>query len=427
MKPRTLVLIEYASVAEAFYPFTCLHCVWELWWGPFRLLQWWRHRFPEARLAVVTVPERELWRRSFEARYPEYRLVPLEMPLLLLNAQLMPCQQGINLLEQLRTTVGTEHSAYAVVSGGTVWAAWVDAPELPRALAGLQRGCWDDACAAFCAQLPQVEAQLPRFHYLWDVLARAPEAFAEAETLLPLGVEPELWQRQGVWIRVPEHVWIDPTAELSPGVVVDARGGPVFIGNGAVVQPHVALIGPCAIGAHALLRAHATVGSYTVVGEHCRIGGEVAHSVFHAYANKQHEGFVGHSYIGEWVNFGAGTTTSNLKNTYGTVRVRLPGGEVDTGMQFLGTLCGDHTKTAIGTFLRTGAVIGVSANVLSGASHARWVPSFSWGDAVHPEPYALEKALEVARRVMARRGKTLLPEEEALLRHEYARSWANQS
>ncbi|MCS6966720.1 MAG: hypothetical protein NZ473_08150, partial [Candidatus Kapabacteria bacterium] len=208
-----------------------------------------------------------------------------------------------------------------------------------------------------------------------------------------------------------------------PGVVIDARKGAVLIGEEVVVQPHVALMGPCAIGARSLLRAHATVGAYTTIGEHCRIGGEVAHSIFHAYANKQHEGFVGHSYIGEWVNLGAGTTTSNLKNTYGTVRLRLPMGVVDTGLQFLGTLCGDHTKTAIGTFLRTGAVLGISVNVLSGGMQAQWVPSFAWGDAAQPQPYAWDKALEVAQRMMARRGKTLLSEEQELFRHEYAHTW----
>jgi len=345
------------------------------------------------------------------------------LPALVVDARLVPKSHTVGVLQQVWERSVTERTILALYSEGELAALILPTASLPPELLTLEQGIWTEECAAFSSELPRVESFVPRLRFLWEAVTMLGEAFAEVEAVLTTGVEPRMWQQRGVWILAPERVQIAPTADLAPGVVLDARSGPVFIDEGAIIQPGAVLLGPCAIGVNALVRAHATIGGYTVVGEGCRIGGEVAHSVFHAYANKQHEGFVGHSYVGEWVNLGAGTTTSNLKNTYGTVRLHLPWGEVDTGAQFLGTLCGDHTKTAIGTYLRTGAVIGISVNLLAGGMEARFVPSFSWGHAAQPQPYQVGKALEVARRVMARRGRELLPEEEWLLRAEYERVW----
>lgn len=420
MKPRTVLLVELSAAVEDFFPFSSLHCLWELRWGPWRLVEWWQHCFPEARLAVAVAPEREAWRRSFLARFPEYARLDVEFPVLLLNAQVLPRQESLQWMrEQARVETATSWAAFA---GERLVAAWI-AVEAAPVLASLRTGIWGAEQSAFCHTLPSCHSALPMLTSLWELVAQLPDAFLEAERLLPLGSDAERWRERGVWLLEPERIRIAPTAELAPGVVLDARQGPIILEEGVAVQPHAVLLGPCSVGKYSLLRAHATVGRFTAIGEHCRVGGEIVHSVVHAYANKQHEGFVGHSYLGEWVNFGAGTTTSNLKNTYGTVRVRLPSGERESGLQFLGTLCGDHTKTAIGTMLRTGAVLGVSANVLAGGMQARLVPSFSWGDAARPQPYQLEKALEVARRVMARRHRCLLSEEEQLLRMEYERTW----
>ncbi|GBD06801.1 Bifunctional protein GlmU [bacterium HR21] len=419
MKPKTVLLVEFPAAVGEFFPFSSLHCLWELRWGPWRLVEWWQRLFPEAQLAVAVGSEREAWRRSFLARFPEHDVREPRFPVLLLNAQLLPRRENLTWMEeQTRSMAGASWVAFA---GEVLAAAWI--AEGAPVQVSIRTGIWDAELTAFCRTLPSRDYGFPLICSLWELVARLPDAFLQAEQLLPLGTDAEEWRRHGIWIQAPERVWIAPTAELAPGVVLDAREGPIIIEEGAIVQPQVVLFGPCSVGKHSLLRAHATIGRFTAIGEHCRIGGEIAHSVVHAYANKQHEGFVGHSYLGEWVNLGAGTTTSNLKNTYGSVRLRLPSGERETGLQFLGTLCGDHTKTAIGTRLRTGAVLGVSANILTGGMDARLVPSFSWGDAAHPQPYQLDKALEVARRVMARRNRCLLPEEEALFRIEYERTW----
>ncbi|MBK9246794.1 MAG: hypothetical protein IPM69_01445 [Ignavibacteria bacterium] len=144
----------------------------------------------------------------------------------------------------------------------------------------------------------------------------------------------------------------------------------------------------------------------------CKVGGEVENSIIHAYSNKQHDGFLGHSYIGEWVNLGADTNTSDLKNTYGLISVIIQGKKVETGNMYLGLLCGDHTKCGINSMFSTGTVVGIFANIFGAGFHPTVIDSFSWGD--NRTQYKIDKAIEVAETVMKRRHRTPTTEEIAL-------------
>ncbi|MEE8638565.1 MAG: hypothetical protein V3T21_05945 [Candidatus Margulisiibacteriota bacterium] len=201
---------------------------------------------------------------------------------------------------------------------------------------------------------------------------------------------------------------IDKGVEIEANTVIDARHGPVYIGKGTIIRPLSHLKGPLSIGPM------------------CRIGGEVGESIFHGYSNKQHYGFIGHSYVGEWVNLGAGTTNSDLKNNYSTVKVTIGGKQIDTGEKFVGCFIGDHAKTGIGTLITTGAVIGVAANVFGGGVTPKVVPSFSWG---LKEEYHIERAIQAAKIVVGRRGKKLSEKEIGLLRRVFGftRSERSQS
>jgi hypothetical protein len=150
------------------------------------------------------------------------------------------------------------------------------------------------------------------------------------------------------------------------------------------------------------------------------VRGEVADSIFLGYANKAHDGFVGHSVLGRWVNLGAGTTTSNLKNTYGVVRLEVAGEHIETGRMNVGTLFGDHVKTAIGTLLSTGTVIGAGASVHGPGAPPRWLPPFAWGcDGARMRE---EGFLSIAERVFARRDVGLTDARRKSLRATYARA-----
>ncbi|MEP7344272.1 MAG: putative sugar nucleotidyl transferase [Gemmatimonadaceae bacterium] len=215
-------------------------------------------------------------------------------------------------------------------------------------------------------------------------------------------------------------VYVERGARIDPFVVFDCQAGPVLVRRGASVAAFTRLVGPCVIGADAqVLGGKVTTSS---IGESSRVMGEVSHTIFVGHANKAHEGFVGHSILGRWVNFGASTVTSNLKNTYGPVALWTPEGLRDTGLQFLGTLAGDHVKTAIGTRLTTGSVLGAGANVFGGGATPKVVAPFSWGDA-GSETNELDRFLTVAERAMIRRDVVLTPRMRRTLERAYARRW----
>jgi len=200
-----------------------------------------------------------------------------------------------------------------------------------------------------------------------------------------------------------KHIHVGRKSEIGPGAVLDATAGPIYIGERVKVLPNAVLEGPCSVGAGSVIRVGAKIYAHTSIGPVSKVGGEVEHSIFHSHANKQHDGYLGHSYVCPWVNLGAGTTTSNLKNTYGNVKVHIDGRLVDTGRMFVGLMAGDHVKTGINGTLDTGTVIGPSSNIFGTAIPRKDIPAFSWGDAGGLQIYEFEKALDVAERVMARR------------------------
>jgi UDP-N-acetylglucosamine diphosphorylase/glucosamine-1-phosphate N-acetyltransferase len=225
----------------------------------------------------------------------------------------------------------------------------------------------------------------------------------------------------GVVVGDAHRVAAEDDAHVEPHVFFDASAGPILIRKGATVQAFSRIIGPCMVG------AGSEVGGdeirVTSIGDVCKVHGEVGGTVFLGHCNKAHDGYVGSSYLGRWVNLGAGTTTSNLKNTYGNVRLWTPDGEKDSGLQFLGTLFGDHVKTGIGTLLPTGAVIGAGAQLYGGVLTPKVVSPFAWGDHPPYSTYRMDKFIEVARRVMERRHVELSEAQARVLEAAFAQRW----
>ncbi len=222
----------------------------------------------------------------------------------------------------------------------------------------------------------------------------------------------------GIVIRNPAQVFINPAARLDGPLVLDARDGPIII-DAAHVEPFSFVQGPCALGAGALI-ASARIRGETTIGPICRIGGEVEASIVQGFSNKHHDGFLGHSYLGEWVNIGAMTTNSDLKNTYGSIKVALEGvGQIDSGQIKLGCFLADHVKLGIGLHLNGGAVIGTGSNIFGVHFAPKTVPAFTWGGEVFRE-YRIDRMVEVSRKVMGRRKQELTPAIEAMLRDVFA-------
>jgi UDP-N-acetylglucosamine diphosphorylase/glucosamine-1-phosphate N-acetyltransferase len=219
---------------------------------------------------------------------------------------------------------------------------------------------------------------------------------------------------------------IAPTATIGPLAVIDASKGPVVIGENATVRPLSVLVGPCVVHAGSIVAERALLKASTVIGPGCRVGGEIGATIFQGFSNKAHDGHLGDSFVGEWVNIGAGSDNSNLLNTYGEVIVRLEpdGGLLRTGRQFWGSVIGDHAKLAIGTRLMTGTTIGTGAMIAASRPPASIVPRFAWitDDAGGPKSFRIEKFLETARAMMSRRDARISPEHEKLLRDLHARA-----
>ncbi len=252
---------------------------------------------------------------------------------------------------------------------------------------------------------------------LWDLVTDIePEIAADFAML-----EPETLNRQpdripaGATVIQPERVHLGEASELCPGSLIDASAGPVFIGRNCRIEPQAAVYGPCYIGYDSIITAGKVTGSS--IGHTCRVGGEVEASIFHDCVNKYHAGFIGHAYVGSWVNFGAMTTNSDLKNNYSAIRVSIDGEMIDTGSIKVGSFIGDHCKFGIGTLLNTGINIGVGCNVFGGGLVSdKEIPPFLWGATGNWRDYDIDKAIETARRVTERRGLPLSNRQERRLR-----------
>lgn len=247
--------------------------------------------------------------------------------------------------------------------------------------------------------------------HTWDLVAASPDQTARdvehdapgAASPLPDGVH-----------RIGEGALVlGRGVRIEPGVVFDTREGPIWLQDDVEVRAFSRVAGPTIVAPRSILLG----GSYEAVslGPVSRVRGEVEETIVLGYSNKAHDGFLGHACLGRWVNLGALTTNSDLKNNYGDVRLTLANGTVDTGLRKVGCFLGDHAKTGIGMMLNTGTVIGAGANLYGSAMPPKRVPAFAWGTGDRLSEYELGRFLETARTVMSRREVTLSDGMSALL------------
>jgi UDP-N-acetylglucosamine diphosphorylase/glucosamine-1-phosphate N-acetyltransferase len=203
---------------------------------------------------------------------------------------------------------------------------------------------------------------------------------------------------------IGDQITIAPGARLSPGVILDAESGPIVIDENAIVRPGAIICGPAYIGKHSTVLERAHIKAHTAIGPVCKVGGEIGGTIFQGFANKAHEGHLGDSWVGEWANLGAGTTNSNLLNTYGEVTATAAPGmsRERTGLNFLGAIIGDHVKTAIMTRIMTGSVFGTGA-MIAHPTPGNLVQAFEWLTAERRQQFRFEKFMDVAGAMMSRR------------------------
>jgi UDP-N-acetylglucosamine diphosphorylase/glucosamine-1-phosphate N-acetyltransferase len=238
---------------------------------------------------------------------------------------------------------------------------------------------------------------------VYDIFSKNAQAIEEDFELICAGRKSEPIP-EGNQVINPEKIFIEPGAKVLFSIL-NASSGPIYIGKNAEVMEGCKIRGPFALCEDAGLKMDAKIYGATTVGPHCKVGGEVNNSVFFSYSNKGHDGFVGNAVIGEWVNMGADTNNSNLKNTYDEVKLWQYNSQrfEKTGLTFCGLMMADHAKCGINTMFNTGTVVGVGANVFGSGFPRNFIPDFSWGGAQGFETHVLNKFYKTAEAMCGRR------------------------
>jgi UDP-N-acetylglucosamine diphosphorylase/glucosamine-1-phosphate N-acetyltransferase len=268
---------------------------------------------------------------------------------------------------------------------------------------------------------------------LWDIFKQNGPQIREDFQLVTKGRVSQPITDPYTMAYCPENIFVEEGAQFK-AAILNAEGGPIYIGKNAQVQEGAVLRGPFALGEESVINMGGKMRGDVTIGPFCKVGGEISNCVFFGYSNKGHDGFMGNSVIGEWCNFGADTNTSNLKNNYANVKLYSHAQEkmVDTGLQFCGLIMADHGKTGINTMFNTGTVVGVGANVFGAGYPANFVPSFTWGGVSESVTFKLPKFYEVAQMVLGRRGQTVTETDRKIYDHVFAltkrgRLWENGS
>ncbi|MBW3660007.1 MAG: hypothetical protein KY397_00025 [Gemmatimonadetes bacterium] len=250
---------------------------------------------------------------------------------------------------------------------------------------------------------------------IWSVMAANP-GLIERDAVGFAGVDSVAAVDPLVLLGDDDDLKVGPDVTVGPFVVLDVREGPIVLDSGARVASHARLRGPLYVGRESVVLG-GEVGGGASIGPRCKVRGEIEQTILQGFANKAHDGFVGHSVLGEWTNLGADTVTSDLKNTYGSVRVEAAEGRIDTGLLKVGAFLGDHVKTGIGTLLTTGARIGAGSHVFGGrAVSPPRLPEFSWFDGSDRVPVRWEPFERAASTAMDRRDQSLGEGEREMLR-----------
>jgi len=385
-------------------PITYLRPVYDLFSGMTSLQEKLIRKFSEE---SVTLHTRSVLKKVTQDRYPKYLVnefpAELEEVLFINGRALLHSDILLNRLEK--------NQSFTI--NNTVVAARLGGDELADTMKIVIKGATVDL-DNIASEKQEIDGILVK--YIWDLIQANKDQIKSDFTLLAQGNKES--NIDGITVINDQNIFIDSTATIMPQVVVDGTNGPVFVDRNAVIQPHVYLQGPVYIGPSVLIKASAQIYSGTSIAEGCKIGGEVNNSIILSWSNKAHGGYLGSSYVGSWVNFGAGSNNSNLKNNYGTIKVNVNSNLIETGLQFMGLIMGDHSKCGINTTFNTGTSVGINCNLFGSAMHQKDIPSFTWGGVTDGyTTYNLDKALSVNKIVMSRRKKSHTKNDEELLRN----------
>lgn len=397
MADRQIILFEdEIARSNVFKPLTYAHCVSELRRGFYSLIE-------SLEGEKIVIHCRKELAPVLKVRYPQCSINEAKEGIesILINARAAEPKQIIEYMQGS----GMDHTH--IGSGSDVFGARTTKGLPAKMIEKISNGVVFDI-------KPTEEANFALYSSLWNIIHENPTAINRDALCMTHCTPIDSKKHQGVFLLNESAIRVGRDVNIAPSVVLDASKGSITIDDGVEIQPHTSIMGPVYIGKNSVIKCGAKIFGGTTIGPVCKLGGEIENSIILGYTNKQHDGYLGHSYLGEWCNLGAGTNTSDLRNDYGNVTVKIENTNIDTGSMFVGLLMGDHSKSAIGTQFNTGTVVGVHANVFGAGFPPKWIPNYSWGGAQIMKKQSVEKALEVAKIVMERRSKNL-SEDEALM------------
>lgn len=404
---KNIVVFE-DEYAHNLNPLVWFRPVYDLRCGMMTPLERIRFFFPQADyfLSVRTLLE-ELVVENFNSK--AVNSLP-EEETLFLNGRLLLTEDFFEYLKTLKP--GT-----AFTSDNQIAAALLSAAQVRKRKAAISNGT---ISTDFFDGLRRETAEPVMFSFPWNLIHLNGKMLRHDFSLITKQYKPDELQPQnyeGVYLINKENIFISKSASIKPCTVIDASYGPVYIDDDAIIYPNCTLEGPLYIGKDVMVKMQSKFYRDTSIGRTCKVGGEIERAIIHSYANKQHEGYIGHAYLSQWVNLGADTNNSDLKNTYHNVHVIHNGRKVDTGYVNVGLMMGDHSKASINTMFNTGTIVGVNSNIFGGGGFPpKAVPSFSWYDGKSFDTYDPERGLVVAKSVMERRGVPLTTAYEKVYR-----------
>jgi UDP-N-acetylglucosamine diphosphorylase / glucose-1-phosphate thymidylyltransferase / UDP-N-acetylgalactosamine diphosphorylase / glucosamine-1-phosphate N-acetyltransferase / galactosamine-1-phosphate N-acetyltransferase len=401
---RLILLDRPTPQRRNFYPLALSRPIWELRCGMTSLCEKLFYRVKPKEMACFMPPYlAEVWRTGW----------PVNDPLSLSDADLALVDARVKADGLPKLDEGP--SRLYLGADGEVLAARIVREDLAR----LQTDSLDALLASARRNLSLAsDDKLAAWNYIWELILANPAQLTEDfRAAGRSGIDAEAVLEDPVAIRGSRgDVFIGRGAKIHPMVVLDAENGPIFIDVCAEIHPFTRIEGPCYVGRNSILLG-AKCREGNSIGPMCRLGGEVEASIIQGYSNKYHDGFLGHAYVGEWVNLGALTTNSDLKNDYSEVKISLDGRtQLSTGSTKVGALIGDHAKTSIGTLLNTGACVGaMTLLVTSGNLLPKFIPSFTWhlNDAIVPGA-GKASLYSTARTAMSRRERRWTEADEAM-------------
>ena len=415
------ILIFEDESSQLLYPFSILHSAWELRCGALRIFEKYQKSFPEAEI-IYYANDNKL--DSFLTKEKIINGVLKKKNTLIVSSLFLPDSDAIIEMNSSYDEISKDLDNKSIIfrTNSTAYAIFlikediINPSEIDKVF--LQRMIKDFQTHFQSVKIESAEL----ITYLWDAIYLNGKSIEQDKIHFNNYNSFDSQSYLAVNSTNPTNIIIGNNVIIEPGVFLNSSEGIIIIDDNAKIMANSVIIGPCYIGKNTILKIGTKMYEKCSIGEFCKIGGEIENSIFQNFSNKQHEGFLGHSFISEWVNLGADTNNSDLKNTYSEISVQIENHKFNTGKIFLGLLCGDHTKSAINTMFNTGTIIGICSSIVCNGFPPKFIPSFSFGGQPNAPIYDIDKSIQVASIVMNRRNKELLNQEQDLMRIEFNKS-----